>query len=224
MDFKICEDVSALGIQVAFLVIYGIDNNQSDESLRQKIEYFYAQFLKEYSIESLEDDTNIIGYRQLHKTIGINDKSLIASPESLIKILFKYNSLRPINFIVDSYNYIAIKNKISIGAHDIRNIKGNVRLCFTEGEERFIPLGRDKQQKVNRGEYCYIDDSNELLCRLDCRQCDKTKTIASTKDCLFIIQGHKDISIDSIKSTATEIQDIFKPYTTSDKECILKLM
>jgi DNA/RNA-binding domain of Phe-tRNA-synthetase-like protein len=224
MDFKICEDVSALGIQVAFLVIYDIDNNHSEKSLRQKIEYFYTQFLKEYSIESLENDTNIIGYRQLHETIGVNDKSLIASPESLIKILFKYNSLRPINFIVDSYNYIAIKNKISIGAHDIRNIKGNVRLCFTEGDEQFIPLGRDKQQKVNRGEYCYIDDSNEILCRLDCRQCDKTKITTNTKDCLFIIQGHNGISTDIIKSTAAEIQKLFQPYTTSEKECILKVM
>lgn len=224
MDFNICENVSALGIQVAFLVIYDIDNNHYDDPLKQKIECFYAQLLNEYSLESLENDKNVIGYRQLHKTIGINDKSLIASPESLIKILFKYKSLRPINFIVDCYNYVAIKNKVSIGAHDIKQINGNVRLCFTKGDEQFIPLGKGKQQNANRGEYCYIDDSNEILCRLDCRQCDKTKTTTSTKDCLFIIQGHKDISIDTIKSTALEIQDIFKPYTTSERECTLQIM
>jgi DNA/RNA-binding domain of Phe-tRNA-synthetase-like protein len=224
MNFKICEEVSALGIKAAFLVIHNIDNNQFDNSLKHKIDNFYTQYLKEYSNEHLENDSNIIGYRQLHKLIGITDKTLVASPESLIKLLFKHQSLRPINFLVDTYNYIAIKNKISIGAHDLKHINGNVRLCFTKGDERFIPLGKKKPQAIKSGEYCYIDDDNEILCRLDCRQCDKTKTTADTKDCLFIIQGHSDISIDAIKSTAVELQEIFRPYTTNETENILNIV
>ena len=224
MNFKICEEVSALGIQVAFIVIYDINNKSYDDSLRNKIDKFYKKFLQEASPETLQNDKRITGYRQLHEKINITDDSLIASPESLIKILYKHKSLRSINFIVDTYNYIAIKNKVSIGAHDLNHINGNVRLCFTEGNERFIPLGKKNPQCVNSGEYCYIDDDNEILCRLDCRQCDKTKTTTGTKDCLFIIQGHNNISTDIIKSTAVEIQKTFRPYTTNEKECILKIM
>ena len=224
MNFKICEDVSALGISVAFLVIYNIDNSSTDDLLKQNIENFYTQFLQDYPPKCLENDVNIIGYQKLHDSIGITDKSLVASPESLIKLLFKHRSLRSINFIVDTYNYIAIKNKVSIGAHDLKRIKGNVKLCLTRGNERFIPLGKNKLQPANKGEYCYIDDDNEILCRLDCRQCDKTKTTTNTKDCLFIIQGHKDISTDIIKATAEEIQSIFRPYTTNQKENLLKIL
>ena len=223
MNFNICEEVSELGIQVAFLIIRDINNNHYDNSLKDKIDKFYAQFLSKCSIESLEKDPNIVGYRKLHEKIGITDKSLIASPESLINLLFKHRTLRPINFLVDTYNYIAIKNRVSIGAHDLKNIKGNIRLCFTKGKERFIPLGRNKEQKINIGEYCYIDDNNDVLCRLDCRQCDKTKTTTSTKNCLFIIQGHSGISIDTIKSTAVEIQETFRTYTEIGKENILEL-
>ncbi|QMU60453.1 MAG: hypothetical protein GKR92_01560 [Gammaproteobacteria bacterium] len=224
MDFKICEEVSVLGIHAAFLIIKGIDNHHYNDSLKQNIEEFYTQYLQKHSIESLQIDENIIGYRNLHKDVNITDNTLIASPESLIKILFKHKSLRPINFIVDTYNYIAIKNKVSIGAHDLSHINGNVRLCFTKGDELFIPLGKKKQLSVNSGEYCYIDDDNEILCRLDCRQCDKTKTTTDTKDCLFIIQGHKYISVDIIKSTAEEIQEIFRPYISDEKEIILSIM
>lgn len=224
MDFKICEEVSDLGIKVAFLIIYNIDNNQYDDSIKHKIDNFYIQYIQEHSIEGLENNTNIIGYRKLHEDIEINDNSLIASPESLIKILFKHSTLRSINFIVDTYNYIAIKNNVSIGAHDLKLINGNVRLCLTKGDEKFIPLGRKKQQCINRGEYCYIDDENEILCRLDCRQCNKTKTTTDTKDSLFIIQGHRDISTEIIKSTAEEIKEIFMPYTTNHKEPILKII
>ncbi len=224
MDFKICEEVSVLGIHAAFLIIKGIDNHHYNDSLKQNIEEFYTQYLQKHSIESLQIDENIIGYRNLHKDVNITDNTLIASPESLIKILFKHKSIRPINFIVDTYNYIAIKNKVSIGAHDLSHINGNVRLCFTKGDELFIPLGKKKQLSVNSGEYCYIDDDNEILCRLDCRQCDKTKTTTDTKDCLFIIQGHKYISVDIIKSTAEEIQEIFRPYISDEKEIILSIM
>ena len=85
----------------------------------------------------------------MHQKIGINDKSLIASPESLINLIFKYKSLKPINFIVDTYNYVAIKNKVSIGAHDLQSICGNVRLCFTEGNEKFTPLGSQTSKIIN---------------------------------------------------------------------------
>ena len=224
MNFKICEEVTSLGIHVAFLIINDIDNNHYNDSLKQKIEDFYTQFLQKYSFESIQKDKNIIGYRKLHRDVNITDNSLIASPESLIKILFKHKSLRPINFIVDTYNYIAIKNKISIGAHDLRHINGNVRLCLATGDEQFIPLGMKKQQSVNSGEYCYIDDDNEILCRLDCRQCDKTKTTMDTKNCLFIVQGHKDITSNIIKATAEELLSIFTPYTTGEKDSILNIM
>ncbi len=221
MNFKICEDVSALSIKVAFLIIHNIDNNHYDDSLKHKMDIFYAQFLRKYSTKSLENDVNIIGYRQLHEIIGITDKSLISSPESLINLLFKYKSLRSINFIVDTYNYIAIKNKISIGAHDVKHINGNVRLCFTVGDEKFIPLGKNKPKTISCGEYCYIDDDNEILCRLDSRQCDKTKTTVDTKDCLFIIQGHKNIALGLIKATAEELLATFRPYVKNVKESIL---
>ena len=37
MDFKISENVSALGIKVVFLVIYNIDNTSEDELLKKKL-------------------------------------------------------------------------------------------------------------------------------------------------------------------------------------------
>jgi len=221
MKFKICKDVSALGVNVAFLLIYNIGHTRDDELLLNNINRSYSDFIDNYSYEDLEIDSNIIGYRKLHESIGVTDKSLIASPESLLKLLLKYHSLKPINYIVDTYNYIAIKNRISIGAHDIDRISGNVRLCFTNGNEIFIPLGKNKSFNIKSGEYCYIDDKNEILCRLDCRQCDKTKITIDTKDCLFIIQGNKNISIDKIKSTAEEMINLFKSSSAKDCELII---
>lgn len=210
MECKVSDQASALGIQVAFLQISNIDRSFFTESLRNEIEHFYRNFFTVFTREEIKNNLHIIGYRELHKQVGIKSKSLVASPESLIKILQKHNTLRPINYIVDTYNYIAIKNKVSIGAHDTEYINGNVELKIIDGDELFIPLGDTNPQPVNAGEYCYVDDSNEIICRLDCRQCDKTKTSANTKSCLFIIQGNNYIQRELLNTVAEEIVDTFK--------------
>ena len=223
MKFKVCEDISSLGIKVVFLVIYSIDNTHYDDYVKKITSKFYDNFHKTYTQEDLEQDKNILGYRILHQKIGINDKSLIASPESLIKLIFKNNKLKPINFIVDTYNYVAIKNKISIGAHDLQKIIGNVRLCYTEGNEIFTPLGSKSSKIIDKNEYCYIDDSNEVICRLDCRQSEKTKISTNTQDCLFIVQGHSGISEKNLISTAEELRSLLLKQTKNDNN-ILKLL
>ena len=209
MDCTVTEQVSALGVNVIFLSISNIDDSFFTNSLKNEIEHYYKTFTDSCSFEEIANESSIKGYQLLHEKVGAADKSLVASPESLMKILFKHKTLRSINPIVDAYNYIAIKNRVSIGAHDMEQIEGNVDLRLSEGDECFIPLGKNKPQPINAGEYCYIDDANEVICRLDCRQCDKTKTSANTKSCLFIIQGNEFIPSTLLNSTADELLDIF---------------
>ncbi len=221
MNFKICDDVSALGIKVAFLVMHNLDMECYDNLIKEEIARFYLEFTNTVGPEDLEKDKNITGYRRLHEKAGVNEKSVIASPESLMTILFKHKTLRPINYIVDIYNYVAIKNRISIGAHDISKIHGNIRLCFTKGHERFIPLGKNKLQPLSKGEYCYIDDSDEVICRLDYRQCNKTKIGTTTDSCLFIIQGNEYIPEENLEATANELVALLSTKVTNHSITLL---
>jgi len=210
MDFNVADEVASLGVNVIFLSITSIDNSFFNQSLKDEIDNYYKLFSQKYTLSDFEYDPSILAYNKLHTKVGVTDKSLTASPESIIKILLKHKSLRPINPIVDTYNYISIKNKVSIGAHDMEHINGNVELRLTNGNEKFIPLGKDKPQIIHSGEYGYIDDSNEVICRLDCRQCDKTKISSNTKSCLFIIQGNDVTSTKFLHSTAHQLLDLFK--------------
>ena len=51
-------------------------------------------------------------------------------------------------------------------------------------------MGGHPAESVGAGEYCYRDESGQILCRLDYKQCDQSKINLSTTGCLFIIQGH----------------------------------
>ncbi len=60
------------------------------------------------------------------------------------------------------YNIISLESKLALGAHDMDCVLGNVTLRFTDGTEKFIPIGQDIPLPVNAHEYCYCDDANEV--------------------------------------------------------------
>ena len=43
---------------------------------------------------------------------------------------------------------------------------------------------------ISPGEYGYVDSDRDLLCRMECRQADKSKLDGSSTDCVFIVQGN----------------------------------
>ena len=83
--------------------------------------------LKEESIEvisksNIKDNPIIQGYKEFY-----NNKDYLSGSEGLIKIIRNSGRFPNINNVVDSYNLISAKSLISMGAHDISNIKAD---CF----------------------------------------------------------------------------------------------
>lgn len=212
MDFVIEDSVKRLGVQVVYLVLHNINNRYYDEQLKSIYNQYYQSLLQSDSYQSITHHPHIIGYRDLHALVKLNNAKLIASPESIFKVLFEKGKLMNINFLVDTYNYISLVNKISIGAHDLSNIVEDVSLKFTMGDEKFIALGSDQAVPVSSGEYCYFDASGDIICRLDCKQCNKTKITNKTKSCLVVFQGNKNIQLGVLMSAAEQLTDLLSEY------------
>jgi hypothetical protein len=96
-----------------------------------------------------------------------------------------------VNKMVDINNTISLDSKPTLGAHNIDNVSGNVTLRFTNGTERFVPLGQTEPIQVSPHEYSYIDDSNEVLCRLEIRQVQKTLVDETACNVFYIVQGNE---------------------------------
>ena len=81
-------------------------------------------------------------------------------------------------------------------------------------------MGADESVKVQKGEHAYIDGSNEILCRLDHKQCNKTGILESTESCLFIVQGNPNTTIAQIDSTTQELMELTCRYCGGDGQII----
>ena len=195
------------GVKIVFPVIEGMDNTSVSPEWMEKRNALIRQLLSRYEMLDVHEDPVLEGFNVLHDLTGVKRRKNIPASENLIRLLKKNHNVFFINQAVDIYNIISMDSKLALGAHDIDHIDGNVTLRFTDGSEKFIPIGQSEPTLVNAHEYSYCDDNNEILCRLEIRQVEKTKVTENTKNVFYIVQGNQAVSDEYVIETAQKIID-----------------
>lgn len=198
MTFFRDEFVAACGIGVGFLRVRDLELGDSRSSLEQMRAEYHAGLLAATTLNTLLKDPRLVAYQDLHRRLGKRGRQYTPAPESLFKALFKSGGIRSVHPVVDLYNLVSMQQLVSIGAHDADRIESSVALRRTGGGEMFMPLGEQTRTTVTAGEYCYFDRSGEVIGRLECRQCERTRIAADTRNTLFIIQGNPVIDAAAI--------------------------
>lgn len=103
-----------------------------------------------------------------------------------------------------------------MAAHNLDKVDGNLTVRFSDGTEKYIPLRQKQPVPMNPHEYCYCDDSNEVLCRLEIRQVNKTKVDENVRDILYIIEGNEATEEEFLLEVMREIIDTTMKYCGGD--------
>lgn len=192
--FSVQKQVLDLGVRVRGAFAYGLENKTYTPELRTWIDEQTQRVFSGLTAEAIANDKILAGFRDIHAKIGKTGKRWQSSPENMLTNILKSRRVPSISPVVDVYNLFSLDTKLALGAHDLNHVDGNITLRLLDGSERFIPLGVSTADGVQAGEYGYCDDSNDVLCRLEVRQVEKTKVTADTSDCFFIIQGNQQTS------------------------------
>lgn len=212
MNFYVKKDVLESGVKILFAVMEGIDNTRVSEEWNayrnQKIHELYEQY-KDMDVHA---DPILEGFNILHDKTGVKRRKNIPASENLIRLLVKHQGMSYINLAVDIYNLISLESRLALGAHNMDKVDGNVTLRFTDGTERFVPIGQSEPIPVRPHEYSYCDDANEVLCRLEIRQVEKTKVDEAAKNVFYIVQGNEAVDDSLLKETAQKIIDTTAKY------------
>ncbi|MBR1383099.1 MAG: hypothetical protein IJ555_04720 [Ruminococcus sp.] len=212
MKFRVEKAVLDSGVKILFAVVEGIDNQRDDDEWQRYRTKRITELYEEYKDLDIHADPVLEGFNILHDNIGVKRRKNIPASENLIRLLVKRQEVFYINQAVDIYNLISLESKLALGAHNIDNVEGNVTLRFTDGSERYVPLGQTEPQTVAAHEYCYCDDSNEVLCRLEIRQVNKTAVDKNTRNIFYIIQGNGTTPDSLLTETAQRIIDTTTKY------------
>jgi DNA/RNA-binding domain of Phe-tRNA-synthetase-like protein len=205
ITFDVTDDVLALGLTAACFVMDGIENRESSPDFDLYMKQEINHILKNLSRESIKNDPVLRGFHLLHEQVGCANRKTIAASENLLKTVLKTGSLPHVNLLVDIYNLVSLTTRLSLGAHDVKKIGGNVHLKMTTGEEQFLPIGKQQLEVVKAGEYAYVDDDNDVICRLEVRQVEKTKVLLDTTKCFYIVQGNFTTDPDYLKASTEKL-------------------
>lgn len=191
MEYRIAPDVAEIGVKAIFATVKGLDNTgrnlEWEVERKERLESLYRRY-KELDVHQ---DSILEGYHILHDKAGVKRRKNIPSSENLIKMLLKHQYIPFINQVVDIYNVISMESRLCVAAHNMDKIDGNLTIRFSDGTETYRPLGAEQPVPMKAHEYCYCDDSNEVLCRLEIRQVEKTKVDERVKNILYIIEGNE---------------------------------
>ena len=212
MDFYVDQAVTEAGVKIVFAAAYGIDNHGEDPEWAAYRDKRLEELYEEYSELDVHTDPILEGFNLLHDKTGVKRRKNIPASENLIKLLKKNHGMFFINQAVDIYNLISLESKLALGAHNIDRVEGDVTLRFTDGSERFVPIGQTDPIPVAPHEYCYCDDANEVLCRLEIRQVEKTKVDEEAQNVFYIVQGNDATPYDLLYETAQRILDLTTKY------------
>ena len=212
MEFFVEQAVKEAGVKIVFAAVYGIDNHGEDTEWAAYRDKRLEELYEEYAELDVHADPILEGYNLLHDKTGVKRRKNIPASENLIKLLKKNHGMFYINQAVDIYNLISLESKLALGAHNIDHVEGDVTLRFTDGSERFVPIGQTEPIPVAPHEYCYCDDANEVLCRLEIRQVEKTKVDETAQNIFYIVQGNEETPYDLLYETAQRILDLTTKY------------
>lgn len=211
-EFSVTPDVLDLGVKIKAVVIRDIDNETITPEYLQYRKEEIERLLEKYENYDTKQDPIVQGFYDLHAKVHVKRRKNPPASENLIKLLQKRKDLPSVNKVVDIYNIISTDSGLALGAHDIDHIDGNVTLKLTTGSEKFVPLGQTEPKPVAPGEYSYIDDSNEIICRLEIRQVEKTKVDEKTKNLYFIVQGNENTEDELLEETSKQLIETITKY------------
>ena len=212
MDFFVEQAVLDAGVKIVFATVHGLDNHGENPAWAAYRDRRLEELFEKYAELDVHADPILEGFNILHDKTGVKRRKNIPASENLIKLLRKNHGMFYINRAVDIYNLISLESRLALGAHDIDRVEGNVTLRFTDGSERFVPIGQTEPVPVAPHEYCYCDDANEVLCRLEIRQVEKTKVDEAAQNVFYIVQGNEATPDALLYNTAQRIVELTVKY------------
>lgn len=188
---------------VGIAVIKGVGIKKSDEKLEQE-KQMLLESLSSLTTEELGTIPEVIAYRQLYKDMGVDWHSRRPSPEALLRRVALKKGLYTINTVVDAYNLIVMKHKVSIGAFDLDKIVFPTELRLPNAGEEILLLGDDKATAYKETEMSYFDKTGGFNLDFNYRDAQRTAVQLETKNLYINVDGIYDITSDMVEKSLRE--------------------
>ncbi len=210
MKYTVSSEVFALDSRLRFGIIIGKDiknrlSTKEDEMRLRRAEDSVRERIKP---EELREVSNISLYREIMKQAGINPNRFPVSVEAMLKRVLKGDQLPMINALVDLCNAVSLENLITLGAHDLGDIREDLAVRFSTGKEKFLPFGESEEETVEEGELVFTSGDQVQTRKWIWRQSELGKTTLDSHHIIFQLVGMAEDPEDSLVEAMAAIAEM----------------
>ncbi len=217
MELIITPEVKKLGINACMALVREVNiSNKSNPLEKRK-----KEVVEKVQGADIATDPILQAYHELYQVAEVEGEGFVPPAEHLLGLIKRNGRLPNINTVVDSYNLVSAETSLSIGAHDLAHLKGNVSFRITDGSEKYTPLGENEPVKVFAGEYACMDDE-KIICRMDVKQCNETKITKETKAFIVYVQGNRNTEFAYLLNALQKVCDLITEICGGTYQIILE--
>lgn len=190
------------------IVCKGLKNSKSstqDSKALEAAEHFIRESIEPSALKTFPQ---IAQYRDALRRVEINPNKFMNSVEAMSKRVVKSGSLPRINALVDLCNAVALKEVISLGAHDLADIDADLSVRLSKEGDVFRPFGSESFEEVAPGELVFTSGQKIQTRQWLWRQSELGKITLDSSDIIFQLVGFKGDYYDNFKNAMREVEGL----------------
>ena len=160
--------------------------------------------------EEIRELRNVSLYRDIMSRSGINPNKYMASVEAMYKRIIKGGQLPIINALVDLCNAVAVEEIISLGAHNLDDIKDDMEVRFSREGDVFLPFGETEYENVEPGEMVFTSGNVVQTRKWLWRQSELGKTDLDSNYIVFQLVGFGGDDDRSLERAIASIEELVR--------------
>lgn len=195
-------------LQFGILVAKGMKNGPTlpiDDLYLERAEH---SIRSEIPIDQIKSHPHLAIYREALQAVGINPNKYTNSVEAMSKRVLKGSNLPRINALVDICNALALKHRVSMGGHDLKDISSDLEVRYSQDGDVFLPFGETSYEQVLPGEVVFTSGHVIQTRQWLWRQSELGKVTESSSDIIFQLVGFKDQGISQLSLAMAELSKL----------------
>lgn len=215
MFFKITPEIfqDFPHVKIGIIVAHNIDNTKDVASISELFKKQQDIVVSKLDKPKIGEHPYITAWREAYKKFGAKPKEHLSSIENLVTRIVKGQSLKPINTLVDLYNYVSLKYLLPAGGEDLGTISGDIILAKAGTNEIPVKLLGDPTERAPEvGEIFYKDNNGAICRRWNWKEADRTKITKDTSDAILLFEALPEVDFDVLKAATYELAGLIEKY------------
>lgn len=211
-------------LRIGVVIAQNLNNENYRDELAEFCQNTFSTFAGKFeSFKELDEVKNIVAWRDIYRSFGVNPKKKKPTAESLLARTIKNGFIPHISPAVDAYLCAETMHYLPIGGYDLTRISDDIILRFAKSGESFVGVGDVEEESTVEGEVVYADATRILTRCWNYKDCDYAKIDTQTKRIALFVEGAlNQITDEEIKETAYAIADNLHNYC--EASCTVKFL